>query len=435
MILRSQIVHIFCYSPLTILTYFVLGKMLKIKRPLIFACILTGVHVTLHILYTMAVIHEIPWADAARTVVQLMVYFLGPLLFSREKVSRTLVGSGLTVMAASAAELLAMFVFTLMNGKVDSHSMADPFVNTPAYIMMYVTNGLALLLILVAVYYLWNRIVDRAKPETAWYFMFFPLSQSAWMGVTCIYAEISQMPVEYWLYMLFPFALSVLADWVLFRSIRLLTQQAADRERAVWYQELLGQQQNYYSYILADQEDAARIRHDMRNQLQTVYSLIQSGETDTAREHLDELTKLVNRAPAYCANRVANAILSVKKLQFEEEGVTLEPQCDVPSDLPLVYIDLCSLFSNILDNAGRAAAQSFADDRTVHISSRLQGDVFTVRCENPASETRSEKPSSLGEGQGLGLGILQEIVDRYHGELKTELSGGTYSTTVQLFLS
>ena len=435
MILRTQIVHIFCYSPLSILTYFVLGKMLKIRRPVIFACILTGVHVTLHILYTLAVIHEIPWADAARTVVQLMVYFLGPLLFSREKVSRTLVGSGLAVMAGTAAEIVGMFVYTLMNGSVDSHSMTDPFVNTPAYIMMYLGNGLSLLLILIVIYFLWKRIVDRTKPENTWYFMFFPLSQAAWMTITGIYVTTYHLPVKYWLYMLFPLALSILADWVLFRSIRILTQQAADRERAVWYQELLGQQQNYYSYILADQEDAARIRHDMRNQLQTVYSLMQSGETDTAREQLDELTRLVDRAPAFCANRVANAILSVKKLQFEDEGVSLDSRCSVPSDLPLAYIDLCSLFSNLLDNAGRAASQASGTDRTVHISSQLQGDVFTVRCENPISETKAEKESSLGEGQGLGLGILKEISDRYHGELKTDQTDGVYSTTVQLFLS
>ena len=51
-------------------------------------------------------------------------------------------------------------------------------------------------------------------------------------------------------------------------------------------EEQLRQQLAYYNGVVAHIEDIARLRHELRNQLQTVYALMERGEYDHAQELL-----------------------------------------------------------------------------------------------------------------------------------------------------
>ena len=325
----NELIHILCYAPLSFITYLVLGHMLDVSKRTGFSFLMTMLHVGLHILYTFAVIQGIPWADLVRTIAQMSVVFIVPLFFSRRRKAHTVLCSTLTMLASTAAELAALFTYTSLGGSFDAHIMTDPSANVPAYILMYVINLVFLLIFLWIIWNLWSRFVLRSSPKAAWYFMIFPLSQVIWLAIAEIYAITSRLaPIRY-LYFVPGILLSVLADWLLFRSIAALTRQAADEARALWFEQLLEQQQSYYSYILADQEEASHIRHDMRNQIQTAYALIQSGDSETAQAQLGELTRMTEQRQSFCRNRIVDAILHVKELQCRDRGIKLQCQCSV----------------------------------------------------------------------------------------------------------
>jgi signal transduction histidine kinase len=337
------------------------------------------------------------------------------------------------MLSSTSAELAALFTYSSLGGSFDANIMTDPFSNVPAYILMYVINLLFLLIFLWIVWNLWNRFVLRSSPKAAWYFTIFPLSQVIWLAVAEIYAITSKMPSSRYLYFVPAILFSILADWLLFRSIGKLTKQATDEAEARWYRELLQQQQGYYSYILADQEDAAHIRHDMRNQLQTVTALIESGEAETARSHLKELSRLVDRRPSFCHNTVVNALIHVKQLQLSEDSILLTCHCAVPEDLSVSGIDLCSLFSNLLDNADNAVRSLPAEQRRITLSAQVNGEVLTVRCENPYVSVQQPLPAHRPDGHGLGLIILQDLAEKYHGRLETQSDDEIFTATVWLF--
>lgn len=429
----NELIHILCYAPLSFITYLVLGRILDVPRRTAFALLLTMLHVGLHIMYTFAVMQSISWADLVRTLVQMSVVFVVPLFFSRRKRVHTILACTLTMLASTAAELAALFTYSSLGGSFDAHIMTDPFSNVPAYVLMYVMNLAFLLFFLWVIWNLWNRFVLRSSPRAAWYFMFFPLSQVIWLAVAEIYAITSKMPVSRYLYFLPAILLSILADWLLFRSIGKLTKQVSDEAEARWYRDLLSQQENYYSYILADQENTARIRHDMRNQIQTAYALIHTGETESAQRQLTELTKLMDQSPSYCRNPMTNAIINVKQLQCREYGIDLRIHCDVPENLDVHSIDLCSLFSNLLDNAIDAVRILPEKQRTISLFSAMEGDLFSVRCENPYSEKPETATTSSVKGHGLGLIILQNLAEKYHGHFEIQAEDGNFIATVWLF--
>ena len=94
----------------------------------------------------------------------------------------------------------------------------------------------------------------------------------------------------------------------------------------------------------------------MRNQIQTIYGLLERGEESLAREHLDGLSALLPEQERLCENRIADTILSEKRKLCEQAGIQSEFSCSVPAGLPFDSVTLCSLFSNLLDNAIAACA-------------------------------------------------------------------------------
>ena len=432
-LLLSETVHIFSYSPISFLTYFVLGRMLKIRKVGLYALGLTMCHVFFHILYTLAVLYEVPYADVGRTVVQISIDFIITLIVLKKKPGLVILGVSLVLLAAVMAEVVGIATFTALGGIFDSHAMADPFVNPTAYFVMYMVNLTFTALFLIVVWFLWNRIVDKTRPDTVWYFMLFPTSQVVLIALLGIYSDSYNMPVERYLYMIPAAVICIVADIILFRSMRIISQKAVADERALWYEQLLDQQQNYYSYILADQEDAAHIRHDMRNQLQTVTVLMESGEPETARNHLKKLSRLVDRRPSFCCNTVVNALIHVKQLQLSEDSILLTCHCSVPEDLSVSGIDLCSLFSNLLDNAANAVRSLPAEQRRITLSAQVNGEVLTVRCENPYDSDQQPLPAHRPDGHGLGLIILQDLAEKYHGRLETQSNDEIFTATVWIF--
>ena len=434
-LLITQTIHILCYSPISFITYLILGRMLKIRRHVLFAFVLTALHVFFHILYTIAVYYQVPWADPVRTVVQIALDLIVPVIASDRKPWIAVLGGSLTLLAGIVGEMVSLFTFASLNGTFDIHGMTDPFANPTAYIAMYAINLTATLVFLAIVWFLWIRIVEKSRPEIVWYYLLFPTSQVVLLAVAGIYCTTYNMPLNRYLYLLIAAIFCFAADWILFRSMRELSEKAIADERALWYEQLLDQQQSYYSYILADQEEASHIRHDMRNQIQTVYALMQSGDSDTAQAQLGELTRMTEQHQSFCRNRIVDAILHVKDLQYRDRGIKLQCQCSVPEDLAVAGTDLCSLFSNLLDNAANAVEPLEPQQKIVSLSSVFDQNVFIVRCENPYPGEKSLLPSHRPDGHGLGLSILEDLAKRYQGEMNTETDNEIFKVTLWLLPS
>ena len=84
-----------------------------------------------------------------------------------------------------------------------------------------------------------------------------------------------------------------LADVLLFRALRRYTQEQLAQKRSAILEEQLAQQLEYYRAVVARIEQTALLRHDLRNQLQTVQTLVDRGEETRAREILTEYSALL----------------------------------------------------------------------------------------------------------------------------------------------
>ena len=124
------------------------------------------------------------------------------------------------------------------------------------------------------------------------------------------------------------------------------------------------------------------------------------------------------------------------------QGAGRHPEARHPGAPPPAFRDedICSLLSNLLDNAMEAAAQSGMENPEVEISILPRQDDLFIRVVNPVDKSIPEKRRmTLGttktkhtELHGFGTRIIRRIAQSYHGSVKYSMSEGVFTTDVML---
>lgn len=202
--------------------------------------------------------------------------------------------------------------------------------------------------------------------------------------------------------------------------------------------------QHTYQYcMLADEKfhEISKLRHDVNNQVQAIKHLIFAEQNEEAEKLLDQLhNKLENLQNGHlCNNPVLNAVLMPKSYEANNEGIETEIILNDCDNLPFEQYDLCSLFSNLFDNAIEACKKMGDNEhKFIEIKSKNSGCYFVVKIVNSCEEiVDTKKTFSLTKrkkGHGYGMQIIKSIVSKYNGDLNIESENGKFSVTVALKL-
>ncbi len=265
-------------------------------------------------------------------------------------------------------------------------------------------------------------------------FALLPLSQGVLLLISLYIAQEGTSGVPGW--PVLPALLCTAAAGVTaFSAGRYVRDTALLRERLRLAEEHLETQTRYYREMQGVISAVNQLRHDMNNQLQTAYTLMERGQGEEARRQLDFLQDgLRERAGArYCANPVADAVLFQKAPLCRREGIRLTVTASLPFQLSLPGAQLCSLISNLMDNA--IAGCRGCRPAWIEFDARLRAGCLVLRCRNtagkPAPKAETQAVDGLPE-HGLGLGILRQIAETYGGEVQTGLDDGVFTAVVML---
>ena len=199
----------------------------------------------------------------------------------------------------------------------------------------------------------------------------------------------------------------------------------------------------YYDLIQHHVKEINLIRHDFNDQLITAYAVIEKYEGEDkilAKEILDEMNNNIEKLkmPILCENRTINTIVNVKKEQAEKLGIAFETQLDVPDNINIDKIDLCSIYSNLLNNAIEAC-QHITDKKIkkiIYVKTALKAEYLIVKVQNPKNgnlniengNIKTNKKNTMNHG--FGLELLQRISERYNGQLDFQFDEKTFTATM-----
>jgi len=169
-------------------------------------------------------------------------------------------------------------------------------------------------------------------------------------------------------------------------------------------------------------------RHDYLNHLQVVYGLLELEEYEDLKNYLTPVYKgIMKTGKALKTSKPAlNALLKAK--MEEAEGQQIDVYVEVKSDLKQFVVEdwqLCKVLSNLIDNAMTALSEK-AEEKKLEIDINEDREFYRFSVSNNGTPIPEECQESIfkrgfstkkGEGHGMGLAIVSDIVKENKGSV------------------
>lgn len=171
------------------------------------------------------------------------------------------------------------------------------------------------------------------------------------------------------------------------------------------------------------QKETRRIRHDMKNHMSCLAHLAREGNLEELKNYLEDLNVSVEHIDTeiHCGNTLVDAICNEKYHLLSQKNVTFEINGQLPTELHMEPVDLCTIFANALDNVVEAL-EKVEGSRWMQMDIRTQGDMVYINLKNPYKKEVEKR--SLGKttkqdelNHGFGLQNMKMAVEKYHGEV------------------
>ena len=180
-------------------------------------------------------------------------------------------------------------------------------------------------------------------------------------------------------------------------------------------------------------------RHDYRNHIQVMKAYAASGDMEAIRNYLDSLEQDLTTVDTVIktGNRMTDAILNSKISIARTRHIDVIADANIPVELGLSEVDLCIIVGNLFDNAIEASMTLPEDRRQIRVYMEVKNTQLYISFTNFTAQGKQTKigkrfASNKGEGHGLGLLRMDNIVERLGGYLNRNSEDGAFTTEILL---
>ncbi len=199
-----------------------------------------------------------------------------------------------------------------------------------------------------------------------------------------------------------------------------------------------------YKMLEEQRSQSERLRHDMKNHVIALQSLLEQEEWQKMGGYLEDMAESAGFGDngELTGDRVVDALLSQKRNLAEARGIAWECDVQIPRQCGLNEFDVCVLFGNLLDNAveacGRLQEQEGHGDAGcfIHIQANAVKKCFLLEIKNSACMGEGFKVGRSAKGNpgrhGIGLLNVRDVVGKYHGAMELESQDGMFTVSILL---
>lgn len=174
-------------------------------------------------------------------------------------------------------------------------------------------------------------------------------------------------------------------------------------------QKLLYSQEKYYRMLLEKENETRKFRHDISNHILCVDALLKEHNYDEAEIYLSDLKSSISELrPRYqTGNMLVNVI--VNDISGKYENVNLVWTGIIPEKLHMSNMDICIIFSNVLENAFCAASDCMYNGKVeVVIKSLFNSlDIYVINnMSRPVEEKKGKLITQKSDKKNHGFGTM-----------------------------
>lgn len=284
-----------------------------------------------------------------------------------------------------------------------------------------------------------KRKIEKQKIEITDIELLVPLiSMILLLILVTIFSFTQFKKVDYYIIMLICAVIVILWNYIVIRLIRKINQSQEEKRQYMLdaqYQEMIKkhieENRNMYNAL-------KEMRHDMQHQLNYVHYLVEEKRYDEIANFFGNVDKQLYHYNSIIitGNEVMDVVLSQKDAVAKTRGIHI--RMDI-QNVKLQYIqdtDLCSMLSNLLDNAMEAV--EFCDNKEISLKIVRNKNWLIIIEENEYQNIKEDKNGKLmstknnKEMHGFGLNSMQRIVEKYHGSLQYQYENNKFNIKLVL---
>ena len=184
----------------------------------------------------------------------------------------------------------------------------------------------------------------------------------------------------------------------------------------------LQMQYKYYMNIKENQDKVRQLHHDMKNHIICMRKLNQNGyDNEKYIESIDKKIKSYENT-FDTGNVLLDIILSEKKQICNNKNIKFFSSVNFTKCDFIESEDICSIFSNILDNAIEACMKINSNNKFIYIEGKIVEKFFILKVENSKinkiniknNKFMTDKDNKFSHG--LGISSIKNSVKKYNGE-------------------
>lgn len=213
------------------------------------------------------------------------------------------------------------------------------------------------------------------------------------------------------------------------------------QQAAILNEHYLKAQLEHFRTYQETQRETRRVHHDMKNHMACLYNLISEGKNEEAGKYIMDLNSQVQRIDKelHTGNDIVDAIVNEKYVNAKKDQISFSIDGKL-GNLTVDAIDLCTIFSNAIDNAVEAVKESAVPEKEIQIQFKQQNSLQFLMFRNPISQdelTSSFIRTKKGNiNHGFGLGNIRMAVEKYQGHMEyhIENDGGQNFFVLEIIL-
>lgn len=192
-----------------------------------------------------------------------------------------------------------------------------------------------------------------------------------------------------------------------------------------------------YEELLNNNREIKRFRHDYKNNMYALSSLINDGKVDDAKAFIAQMNMAIENTELTFAtgNRLADAIMSHKAQIAKQNNVEIIFDGTIPAS-GITNNDLCTVLSNALDNAIEGSIN--CTPCSIHIESVENDDGLMVSVSSPVSRQITIKNNKISstkiskKNHGCGIENIKYVANKYNGFVTLKCENNIFTIKVGL---
>lgn len=183
-------------------------------------------------------------------------------------------------------------------------------------------------------------------------------------------------------------------------------------------------QYKHYLELHNAQLKIRKLYHDMNNHLICIENM--NNKDKSSKDYVSSLREELKEWDSIdtTGNMIVDIILSEKREICKKENISFNADINFIKADFIDMMDVCSIFSNILDNAIEASIKiEDENNRNINIVCNTINRFFVIRCENTKANNILKSSSKIFTDKkdkfihGLGISSIKNSVEKYNGNV------------------